>query len=268
MKLKHEDTKLLAGALLLLVTVHIAGGALWPQSRVEVLVVISVLLLMTVTLHVRRMSDLGRADLARRTQAVTELNHLIPFRRPLPPMSGWAASPELAATVFAEMRDARPEVVVELGSGVTTIIAGYTAEMNARGHVLSIDHDASYLESTARTISRHDLDRVALAHAPLGSVTMEGAEYRWYDLSGVDLPPVIDMLIVDGPPRETAPRARYPTFPAFRNRLGSAAVIIFDDADRAEEADLIARWAADGEWFVDRVPSSKGIVVLRRKGAV
>src|SRR5690606_35192641 len=215
----------------------------------------------------RRLGDADREDHARRVQAVAALTKLLPLRRPLPPMQGWSASPELASTLLSVILDHRPMTIVELGSGVSSVVIGYALELADGGEAVAFDHDADFLEATRRELSRHEIKSVTLSHAPLGPTGLAGHTAPWYKFDVTSLPETIDLLVVDGPPRRVEKKARYPTLAMFRDSLSPTAVVVFDDALSEEDAALIREWvqpAAGWAWSVEHVPSRKGVAVLRR----
>lgn len=202
----------------------------------------------------------------RHAQALAALHKVLPLRAPLPPLAGWAATPELAAVVLSEILACRPKRIVEAGSGVSTLVSGYALEMlDEGGKVVSLDHDAAFAAETRHQVARHGLSNVAhVFHAPLESATVNGRESVWYALDAVDDTP-IDLLVVDGPPYESRPRARYPAVPLLWKRLSPTAVIIMDDARRKDEQKSVAEWRrAFPELRLEWVNSIKGIAVLRR----
>ena len=76
----------------------------------------------------------------RQTQALIQLTQLLDFKSPIPPTRSWAASPDLLLTITEIVRKYRPGLVVELGSGVSTLVA---AKAGAR-KVVSIDNSYEF----------------------------------------------------------------------------------------------------------------------------
>lgn len=263
MRFKHEDTRLLGLLFGALILVHVGGTLLWPSALTAVNVIVATLAIVAVILHVRRSIEARLEDNRRSSQAYQSLLKLLPLRMPLPPMTGWSASPELAAVLYTIVRTERPKTVVELGSGVSTIVVAYALEMNGEGRVRSLDHDSDYGSATAQTLRRHGLANAEVLHAPLTEVSVGNNMHRWYDLREVVLPDAIDLLIVDGPPRETASRARYPALPLLKDRLSPSATIVLDDAGRPDETAIVEAWRRGGGWSIERIESAKGIAVLR-----
>lgn len=206
----------------------------------------------------------------RQNQALLSLHHVLPLRAPLPPMAGWACTPELAAIVVDEVLGERPSVVVETGSGASTLVAGYALERIGAGRIISLDHDANYAAVSRMTISRHGLTEWAeVVDAPLVAPSATGQTTRWYDTSGLDdrlQGSPIDLLVVDGPPMVSGQRSRWPALPLLWSKLSPGAVIIVDDARRPDEVATVERWLRDYPLSVTYIDSDKGVAVLRRTG--
>jgi predicted O-methyltransferase YrrM len=187
-------------------------------------------------------------------------------RHPLPPMRDWAISPDFANLVISLVRECRPKVVLELGSGVSTLITAYILEENQEGVVISLDHDPRFAATTAAALARHGLQaRATVIPAPLNPTSIHGKSYRWYTLDKPGDLDAIDLLIVDGPPVTTQKLARYPALPVLFPRLSANAVILVDDAQRADETRMVNLWLQEFGCFTrEYVTAEKGAVILRR----
>src|SRR4029077_7618180 len=88
-------------------------------------------------------------------------------RRPLPAMRGFAIAPDFALLLTELIADERPELVVETGSGVSTLVIAYGLEKLGRGRVIALEHDAGYAAGTRAELERHGLSAYAtVVHAP------------------------------------------------------------------------------------------------------
>lgn len=207
----------------------------------------------------------GRKDY-RQVEALIGIHSTLPIRRPLPPMRGWAASPDFASLVVDRILTKRPRTVVELGGGVSTIVGGYALNIAGRGHLCSFDHDPVFAQATERRVKEHGLDTaVTVVTAPLVPVPVGGERWDWYEHSAFEGIDRIDILIVDGPPARVEPLSRYPALPVLRSKLAEDAVIILDDANRRGEMSVVRRWLQeDPEWSVEWLDTEKGAAVLMR----
>ena len=204
-----------------------------------------------------------------KTQAVQELISLLPLRAPLPPMTGWAATPELALNVMRTIQIEKPKQILEIGSGVTTVICAYSLEkFNPEGKILSVDHDKEYARKTENELDIHTLSSYAeIVHAPLTDMKVNGEPSIWYRLDFEEITEPVDLLIIDGPPLKTRPFARYPALPLLFDQLSENATIIMHDTDRNNESNTVQRWMKE---FPDMVKTElqteKGITIFKKRG--
>ena len=207
--------------------------------------------------------DLRRDHTAdyRQLEALASLLAVLRPRAPFPPFRGWAISPDFAVLLLTQVLTRRPARVVELGSGVSTLVLGYALEQTG-GQLTSVDHDHLYAEQSRITVAQHALQKVVtIVHAPLEP--WRGGT-PWYSDAWVRGLPPIDLLVVDGPPGDTGSLARYPALPVLAPRLTATASIVVDDANRADEQAIVARWLAEQTGLTaTRVETEKGAVVLR-----
>ena len=182
-------------------------------------------------------------------EALLSLHNVIRFKHPLPPMRGWSISPDFALILISVIRAHRPRVIVELGSGVSTIICGYVLEGLGAGRLISLEHVPVFAEISSRAIQLHELSPIAqIKHAPLRTLELPSGTWQWYDpacLNGIEAHSV-DLVIVDGPPGHTQPLARYPAIPALHKWMRSGALVLVDDANRPDEKRMVDRWLSEG----------------------
>jgi len=175
------------------------------------------------------------------------LTQELQLHKPLPPLRGWAASPDILLVMARHVQRAAPAVIVECGSGASTVVLAQAARLNGRGHVYSIDHDGAFAEESRTMLARYGLsDWATITHAPLAEVPISGSRWEWYDLDRLPETPPIDLLFIDGPPADTPkPLARYPAGPMLFPRLAPGAVVFADDTDRPGEIEVLRRWASE-----------------------
>ena len=203
-------------------------------------------------------------------QATINLFDRVQVRGLVPPMRGWAASPDVLNLLVDELITGRPNVVVECGSGVSTLWLALAAEQyDVDCRIVSLDHDAEFLAATHETLRRNGVaHRVDLRLAPLVPTRLSGHGTHWYD--ELALADVVDigLVFIDGPPDRTGPLSRFPAVPLLYPRLAQDAVIVLDDAARPDEASAVARWAHEFPDLTLRLlPMEKGAAVLRRSAA-
>lgn len=196
-------------------------------------------------------------------QALLALERKLGLPDALPPMRGWAGSPDfllaLAERVFAD----KPETVMECSSGVSTLVIARCLQLKGAGHVYSLEHDPEFGERTRTLLNKHGLaDWATVLDAPLQT---RHTATPWYAEEAIPagLPP-IDMLVVDGPPTAVAPLARFPALPRLMPRLAKKPVVIVDDADRGDEARMVKLWALSYPHLqIVDLHCEKGCVVLQ-----
>jgi tRNA A58 N-methylase Trm61 len=179
------------------------------------------------------------------TQGLVQLSGLNqPY--PMPFGGSWALTPDAAAILAREIAIRRPETIVELGSGVSTVMVGRLLQQMKCGHLISLDHDPDWAEETRRNIIANGLqDYVEVLDAPLVKQQFDGKDFVWYQIpEQLRQIKQIDMLTVDGPPQtaDVTVLARYPALPAFAAQLSEHAVIYIDDAKRDTEQKMAGEW--------------------------
>lgn len=177
-----------------------------------------------------------------------------------------------AKALIQRLVEHRPRVIVELGSGSTTILIAQTLKALGLDDVfhLSVDHDARYLELSRRWAALAGLaDRVRFLHAPLAPCDQSPTD--WY--SGVAAAlggRKVDFLLVDGPPayQSGLEQARYPALPALHDCLADDCTVMLDDANRPGERAVIERWRAQfPEFATETLARGKGTAILSRRSA-
>jgi predicted O-methyltransferase YrrM len=137
--------------------------------------------------------------------------------------------------------------VLELGSGVSTLLIANAFRRAGGGTVLSLDDDARWAAQTTATLEREGLAPFAEVRvASLKDITSGGRTAQWYDLSGIDPGMRFDFVIVDGPPAWKTDRlARLPALYELRKHLGENGVLVLDDAGRGGETEIARQWQRD-----------------------
>ncbi|GEM_PF-659299 len=198
----------------------------------------------------RRVDNLqfGLKNLRRQMESLLSIHSLFRLRAPLPPMGGWAISPDCARIYIEHILEVRPRLIVELGTGVSTVLAGYCLERLGSGKIVAIDHDPRFSSASSRLLRLHGLEKLAaVRHLPLVNITIDQSQWRWYNPILFEDLGEIDLLLVDGPPQDENLRVlvRYPTIPVLLARLSEHAIILMDDAARESEKRAIERWTKE-----------------------
>ncbi len=181
------------------------------------------------------------------TQQLEAMMNLYALGRPegiMPPLGGWAVSADTLRLLIEQLLEARPRLVVDCGSGASTIWQALVAQRHGiQARVVALEHDAAYAEKTRRVIAQHGLGEFAeVRTAPLEPVEIGGYDGLWYaaesyaDLDG------IGQLFVDGPPGTVSSDVRFPAVPMLRDRFADDCLVVLDDLRRKPEQKVARRW--------------------------
>lgn len=163
-----------------------------------------------------------------------------------PSLGTWSIEADFAQLVAGEIQTGR-ELIVECGSGATTLVVAACLKARGSGRLLTIEHDARFAVQTRRRLDSADLSEyVDLVVAPLVEQRYGSVSTPWYDETSFaeHLPDAIDLLIVDGPP-STHTWARWPALEYFARLLAPEAVVLVDDGRRRDERRTVFRWSAE-----------------------
>ena len=161
---------------------------------------------------------------------------------PMPVSGGWAIDAQSLAYLLEYVRDTKPRLIVELGSGTSTIWLGYLCK-SIGAKLITVDHLSHYLQQTQAAVDRHDLNNwVECRLAPLEDLELDEEIYSWYSIEALADLYRIDLLLVDGPPARTGREARLPALPVLEAQLSAESAVILDDAHRSDEENILDKW--------------------------
>lgn len=194
----------------------------------------------------------------RQSEYFAQLINLMDFKAAIPGLRSWAASADVLLTLANTSKKIKPKVVVDLGSGVSTLVL---AKSSPNAKVFSIDHLAEFASKTRSLLDDHQITNVDLRVAPLSPHPAGG---DWYSVLAFSDINQIDLLFIDGPPGSKDDKARHPALAQCLSKLSPGAVIVIDDAGRDGEREL-------AEMFLSALPGyeleflnhEKGTAVLR-----
>ena len=171
----------------------------------------------------------------------------------------WAIADDLTTILIKHFREHNPSVVVEFGSGRSTVLMG--GLLGDDGSLVSFEQSDAFAAETGEAIKRSGQTIVtSLVVAPI----VDG----WYHpevvdtiLDGYDQ---IDLVLVDGP-GPCLDRTRRPAVAAVYDRLSDDARIIVDDADHLPAGRDLEAWLEEFPDLVEQyVPTDRGTVILRK----
>lgn len=176
----------------------------------------------------------------------------------------WPVSADFALCLMQQLVLHAYDLVIEFGSGMSTVIVAKTLALVserkdiAQTPFVSFEHLESYCQQTLRHLQQADLDQVAhLILAPLVEWRAPNDQiYQYYDCHkalttlahtharlGMRI-----LVIVDGPPAATGPRARYPAGPLLLQYFPDAHIdFLMDDYIREDEKEVAQQWLVDAE---------------------
>jgi predicted O-methyltransferase YrrM len=221
----------------------------------------TVVLLHEVRSDVRSICEHTLNDLFHQFQALHSLQVQLALPQGLPPVRGWAGSPDFLLVIARHASASRPEVVVECGSGVSTVVLARCMQLSGKGHVYSLEHDPRFATATRKHLAQYDLlEWATIVEAPLEPREMSGGPRVWYSPQK-PLPEQIDMLVIDGPPAESGSLARYPAGPLLFGRMAGGASAFVDDTQRTDEQEILRLW-------LEEFPRLRGLDHACEKGCV
>ncbi|MBH3415866.1 tetratricopeptide repeat protein [Pseudomonas putida] len=196
---------------------------------------------------------------AQQIEAFMDLQNFFNHGRHLPKMHGWPISPDLALYLIDIVNTNPYDLVLEFGSGTSTILIAQALALKEQSHPLksatkqiAFEHLDEYYVKTLQDLNRHQLaDRVGLKLATLKATTFPGGDYLYYDCeeSLIDLAGELSqdqpriLVLVDGPPARTGKHARYPALPMMLRHFPQAKMdIVLDDYGRTEEKGVVELW--------------------------
>ena len=182
-------------------------------------------------------------------------------RDALPNLGSWKADVGLLTMVADHILEARPKVVVEFGTGASTLIIARALQMVGGGTFISIEQDAEFVAKTRAWLSDYGLDADVRA-APLKPAPA-GWPGLWYDHDAV--PDAIDLMLIDGPPWTIHPLTRGAASTLF-GRIAPGGTVMLDDGARPGERIIARRWRKRWPQFDFQLVRSgtKGTLVARR----
>jgi hypothetical protein len=181
----------------------------------------------------------------------------------VPRLHGWPISSDLAAFLIELIRANDYDLVVEFGSGTSTVImAKALAQRRHRREgkpppvQVAFEHLEQYHEQTQTHLRAAGLaDSVTVYLAPLSPyLAANGRYYNYYDCKSTlqplsarcNRPTCRVLVLVDGPPEATGEHARYPALEAVLTALGNTAFdVVLDDYKRPGEKEVANMWETD-----------------------
>lgn len=154
----------------------------------------------------------------------------------LPYLGSWKADTGLLTLLVDHILENRPKLIVEFGTGASTLILARALQQSGGGNLISFDQHNDFVDATRRWLADYGLK------ADLRSVPLRPTDDwpgLWYDHG--PLPKNIDLMLIDGPPWSIHPFTRGAASGLFDN-ITPGGTVMLDDAARPGERFVARRW--------------------------
>jgi predicted O-methyltransferase YrrM len=178
----------------------------------------------------------------------------------------WSLGEEAFASIERSMREVVPRVIVEFGSGASSV---RLAKAFPEASVLSLESDAEFFQRSLGCAREHGMtpERLRIELRPLCFRRIATGIYETYR-SG-PFPAQIDVALIDGPPHWTK-RGREACFYDIADRVRIGGRVYLDDYGRDQEKRIARNWSscyADA-FRMSEVATDHGLCVMEKVAAV
>jgi predicted O-methyltransferase YrrM len=154
----------------------------------------------------------------------------------LPYLGSWKADMGLLKLVTDHIFEHRPRLVVEFGTGASTLVLARALQLAGGGRLISFDQHQEFVDATREWLADYGL-KADLRAVPLRpSRDWPGL---WYDHG--PLPLGIDLMLIDGPPWTIHPLTRGGAAHLF-DHVSPGGTVMLDDGARPGERFVARRW--------------------------
>lgn len=194
-----------------------------------------------------------------------ELRRLLNNDVVMPPLRGYAISPDLVLYLLSLLERFKPQSIIEFGSGFSSVVFSRYAQSNG-AKVVSVDHEPFFSKKSQALVDAWGYaDQFNLITADVIEQEADGMNVLFYDRSAVDKHFGFDFVFLDGPPQALGLTVRGGLLPLFRPLLVSGCIIVLDDYYRPGEREFVASWLESGlvELVEENEFIEKQAVILR-----
>ena len=181
----------------------------------------------------------------------------------LPYLGSWKADTGLLKLLVDHIFEHRPPLVVEFGTGASTLVLARALQKAGGGRLISFDQHADFIAATRDWLAEFgmsaDLRAVPLRPSPKGWPGL------WYDHG--PLPQNIGLMLIDGPPWSIHPFTRGAAACLF-DHIAPGGTVMLDDGARPGERIVARRWRKahpEFDFVLDR-SGTKGTLIGRKRG--
>jgi len=216
--------------------------------------------------NVRRRLSAAHGEL----QDLAAWHSLAPLATNYLPWTEGALRPGALVAILNDICLSKRELIVECGSGISTIFIARLLKEREKGRLVSLEHDCRWADFVNNQIAKEGLsERAQVVLAVLEDCSLSNFSSAWYQEDSIRAavkPRFIDMLIVDGPPafEEGQEFSRYPALPLLKDLLSDDCIVVVDDIDRPAEREILKRWS-DETAFAFHLDFSKSLAFGKRR---
>ena len=198
-------------------------------------------------------------------------------------MTKWPISPDLAMLLINLIESNTYDLVIEFGSGISTIVIAKALlhkafkDHNTIAKFVSFEHNKDYYEKTLSQLKNNDLDQtVELKLTPLAPFTAtDNNTYSYYDCQFIlkklwqKFEGSHILVFVDGPPGSTGKNSRYPALSHMLPYSDAVKIdMLLDDTIRSDEQEIVKCWQDELRLkkknpVVNRFNLDKGVTLLQ-----
>ncbi len=163
----------------------------------------------------------------------------------------WPIEKESAIYLIYSLISKRPNNIVELGSGNSTLIIVKTMEsLGYSYHLTSIDSDKDFLERTKNLLISEGVyneNNIKLIYAPIEKIEINQKYFFWYNRESFsNLFSEIDYLFIDGPVGGFCKNARFPALNILSDFLKKDGCnVLMHDYSREDEKEIVKEWCRE-----------------------
>lgn len=180
------------------------------------------------------------------------------FRTIDPPLkfSDWSLDKNTTSFLIRLVLAFKPHHVMEFGSGLSTrAFAWAGAELDESCRITSIDHDPVFGRGTIDQLEFQQCKaQVQLQISPLVLRDCAGmlAPMYFIDKSKIDVGDPVDLVLIDGPPKDLG--GRLGTLFQIMDFARSGTLVLLDDANRPDECHAIKVWRSVFGTAIEMIP--------------
>lgn len=193
----------------------------------------------------RQIKNHERTNYQQLTQYM-ELRRVFDNDQVMPPLRGYAISPDLVFYLLSLLDRFKPRSILEFGSGFSSVVFSRYAHSEG-AKVVSVDHEPYFSKKSEAYVNEWGYDdHFNLIIADVKEQEVNGTNVFFYDRSPVEKHSGFDFVFLDGPPQKLGLKVRGGLLPLFRPLLSPGCIIVLDDYYRPGEREFVDNWLKTG----------------------